>query len=203
MGKMKNIHLPWNIDGETIRDGRERKLIRPGEQTFLGRKDFEILPKIEGGADSDDALVTKAYVDSVFGSLAATNSYTLELTEEQAAAKRAILPVTIMGDVTVTRLKLQGTEGFLRADETAIGFRVLGRNTIDWNGNTSGYFSGAEAGKRISVYYVGTPPTHRQLKVQEFHSWKHYDETYYRLAGIIPVQREKARRPRVRRQHPV
>jgi hypothetical protein len=25
------------------------------------------------------------------------------------------------------------------------------------------------------------------LKVQEFHSWKHYDETYYQLAGIIPV----------------
>ena len=187
MGKIKNRLLPWDLDGESIRDGKTRKLIRQGEQIFSGRKTFEILPEIEGGADSDDALVTKAYVDSVFGSLAATHSYTLELTEVEAAAKRAVLPVNITGDVTVTRLKLQGATAFLRADETENGFRVVGRNTIDWNGNTSGYFTGAEAGKRITVYYVGTPPAHRQLKVQEFHSWKHYDETYYQLAGIIPV----------------
>ncbi len=177
MGKIKNLLLPWDLDGDSVRDGKARKLIRPGEQIFSGRKTFEILPEIEGSADSDDTIVTKAYVDSVFGALAATNSYTLELTEAEVAAKRAVLPVAIAGDVTVTRLKLQGAPAFLRADETVDGFRVLGRNTIDWNGNTSGYFTGAEAGKRITVYYVGTPPAHRQLKVQEYHSWDVADVT--------------------------
>jgi hypothetical protein len=56
MGKIKKLLLPWDLDGESVRDGKARKLIRPGEQIFSGRKTFETLPEIEGARTATTRL---------------------------------------------------------------------------------------------------------------------------------------------------
>lgn len=152
--KKKFVDLPF--DGDSIPDGANRKLIHPVTQSIQGLKSFAAYPLASALPEASGDLVTKGRIDAGLAALPVTHAYTFPLTEEMLSEKRATLPIEITGNPLATRLKVEGSAGFIGAvafeDESENGFLVKG-STLDWSGNTQIFR--ARAGDMATVLYSG------------------------------------------------
>lgn len=150
--KKKFVDLPF--DADSISDGANRKLIHPVTQSVQGLKSFAAYPLASTLPEASGDLVTKGRIDTSLAALPVTHAYTFTLTEEMLTAGSATLPIEITGNPLATRLKVEGSAGFIQASPVADanGFLVSG-STLDWSDNTQMFR--ARAGDLATVLYSG------------------------------------------------